>query len=302
MATGIGGKIRENTGGNNLYVGLFEAEVIAINPTTEEYKSILNIDLKEDSKAAEYLGESRDGNTFLRVDFWLKPLNKDITTNLKVTYFLENSLRTNKDDTKKQFINNVGSCSWADLPENLPNWFKEREFRPAYSGEEDLYSFIRTWLGKLDFKDTDTVMQLDWKKLMKGNVKEIKEQLGGDYSTNVLAEAVVITREKEGETKEFQGVYGKVILPVYCLKQLRLVDYDNPEILKALVRKEEISKMPTEKGKTKEYLKIHEKFVVGIFGEYGCKDFFILKDIKVYDPADNFIASDKEIDDEDGDY
>jgi len=37
-------------------VGLFEANVIAINPTMEEYKDILNMELKEDSKAVEYLG------------------------------------------------------------------------------------------------------------------------------------------------------------------------------------------------------------------------------------------------------
>jgi hypothetical protein len=29
------------------------------------------MELKEDSKAAEYIGESRDGNTTLRLDVWL---------------------------------------------------------------------------------------------------------------------------------------------------------------------------------------------------------------------------------------
>ena len=49
-------------------VGLFEARVVAINPTTEEFKEVLDIELPEDSKLTEYLGTSRDGNTFLRVD------------------------------------------------------------------------------------------------------------------------------------------------------------------------------------------------------------------------------------------
>ena len=69
-------------------VGLFEAKVIAINPDAEEYKEILNIELKEDSKALEYLGTSGDGNTTLRVDIWLEEaMKKD---KFKVTFFLEN--------------------------------------------------------------------------------------------------------------------------------------------------------------------------------------------------------------------
>ena len=66
-------------------VGLFEAEVIAINPTAEEYKEILDIELPVDSKATEYLGLSRDKNTYLRIDVWLK----DVKTGdkLKTTFF-----------------------------------------------------------------------------------------------------------------------------------------------------------------------------------------------------------------------
>ncbi len=42
------------------------------------------MELKEDSKAAQYLGE-KDGNTTLRVDFWLQDIkSKD---NFKVSSF-----------------------------------------------------------------------------------------------------------------------------------------------------------------------------------------------------------------------
>ena len=68
----IGGEIREQKTDFGKKVGLFEANVIAVNPTAEEYKNILDIELKEDSKALEYLGQSRDGNVSLRVDFWLE--------------------------------------------------------------------------------------------------------------------------------------------------------------------------------------------------------------------------------------
>ena len=72
----IGGKRKENTENSDYSkcVGLFEAKVIAINPTAEQYKNLLNIELKEDSKATEYLGTNNDGNDYLRVDIWLEDI------------------------------------------------------------------------------------------------------------------------------------------------------------------------------------------------------------------------------------
>ncbi len=70
----IGGKRKETTDLTDFvkYVGLFEASVIAINPDEQEYKELLGIELKEDSKALNYLSESQEGNTTLRVDIWLE--------------------------------------------------------------------------------------------------------------------------------------------------------------------------------------------------------------------------------------
>jgi hypothetical protein len=42
--------------------------------------------MKEDSKAAEYIGESRDGNTTLRLDVWLADA-KDAARRMKVSFF-----------------------------------------------------------------------------------------------------------------------------------------------------------------------------------------------------------------------
>lgn len=286
----IGGKKKEQ-GQQTEYakkVGLFEANVIAINPTMEEYKDILNMELKEDSKAVEYLGKSQDGNTTLRVDFWLEEVkNKD---KFKVTFFLENKERTNKDETKKQYINNVGTCSWADDANNLPTWFSGREYRVAFTGEEDLYNFVKTWLGNLDYRDAETTLQLDWKTLMKGNLKDLKSQIGGEYCTTVVALATIKTVVKDDDTKEYQSVYNKGFLASYNLKQFRLVDYNNPSILN------------TVRSKKSKDLKPHERFVLNVTGEYGCKDFYVFKDLKEYNADDNLVASDAIISDDDASY
>jgi hypothetical protein len=288
--SGIGGNKRQSTGESNFSkkVGLFEAKVVAINPTIEEFKDKLGIELKEDSKAIEYLGTSQDGNKTVRIDVWLEEVkNKD---KFKVAFFLENKERENKDGTKKQYINTVGSCSWADDENNLPKWFTERECRVAYVGEEDLYNFMRTWLGDLDYRDAETTLQLEWTKLMKGNVKDLRDQIGGEWCTSVVALATVKTVEKDGDIKEYQGVYNKGFLPAYTLKQFRLVDFSSSTILKGLREK-----------KSKD-LKPHERFVLNITGEYGCKEFYTFRDLAEYNADDNLVASDKVLEEDDSDF
>jgi hypothetical protein len=287
----IGGKKRENTGGGDFSkkVGLFEANVIAINPSLEEFKDKLGMDLKEDSKAAEYLGETRDGNNYLRVDFWLQRVNQD--EKYKVSFFLEDKERENKDGTKNQYINSIGMCTWAADENDLPEWFtKGRDYRVAYVGEEDFYNFLRTWLSELDYRDAETVLQIEWKKLMRGNIKDLRDQVNGEYDKSIVALATVIVKERDGESKEYQGIYSKAFVGGYALKQFRLVDYSNPKTQESL------------KNKKPRDLKAHEKFVLNIIGEYGCKDYYTLKDIQDYNPDDNLVASDSYISEDGDDY
>lgn len=287
----IGGKKREQKDFNNSkYVGIFEAEVVAINPNAEEFSEILGMELKEDSKAAEYLGESKDGNTYLRINFWLRNVkNKEIFAS-PISFFLEDKERENKDGTKKQYINNVGVCTWSDDANNFPDWFKERDYRVAKVGEEELYEFLRTWLGELNYRDAETVLQIEWKKLMKGNVSDLKDQIEGEYAVSFGALATVVMRERDGESKEYQGVYNKAFLPAYAIKNFRLVDYSDQKNISSA------------RAKKPRDLKAHEKFVVKVTGEYGCADAFILKDLEEYDPSKFIVSSDKIIEDSDASY
>jgi hypothetical protein len=269
-------------------VGLFEAEVIAINPTAEEYKEVLGIELPENSKATEYLGQSRDKNTYLRVDVWLKDVKSG--DKFKASFFLEDKERENKDGSKKQYINNVGRCAWAADANDLADWFTKRDYRVAYVGEEELYEFLRTWLGKLDFMKENAVLQADWKKLMKGNVSELKAQVDGAYCTNIGALATIIMKEKDGENKEYQGIYNKAFLPAYALKNFRLINYNDGTVQSGL------------RAKKLKDLKPHERFVLNVTGEYGCRDFYILRDLKEYNADDNLVASDAVLSDDGDDY
>lgn len=296
--SGIGGSKRERKENGNDFpkkVGLFEASVIAINPTIEQYKDILGIELKEDSKATEYLGESRDGNSTVRISVWLKDVKSE--QNFNVSYYVEDKERENKNGDKKQYINQLGMCSWAADEDGLAQWFKgtpdnPKDYRVAYVGEEELYEFLRNWLCELDYSKNDTILSLDWKKLIRGNVKEMTSQINGEWSGNFVAMATIVTKEKDGEIKEYQSVYNKAFLPDYSLKQFRLKenDYDNASKITSLLSK-----------KSKD-LRLHEKFVVKVSGEYGCKDYYIFKELQDYDPEMNIVASDKVIANDDADY
>lgn len=269
-------------------IGLFEARVIAVNPTSEEYADVLGRQLKEDSKATEYLGTSKDGNARLRIDFWLEEVKTQ--EKFKLTFFIENKEKENKDQTKKQYINNIGRCTWADSPNNLPTWFKERENRVAFVGEEDLYNFLRSWLSNIDFSSKKSTLQLEFNKLIKGNVKELKEQINGEWATNIVALATVSSKETEDGTKEYQAIYSKAFLPPYSIKAFRLIDYNKAEAISAL------------RQKSQKELKPHERFVLNVVGEYGCKDFFTFKELKEYNSEDNLVSSDKVIAEDDSDF
>ena len=269
-------------------VGLFEAKVIAVNPTTEEYADVLGRQLKEDSKATEYLGTSKDGNARLRLDFWLEEVKTQ--EKFKLTFFIENKEKENKDQTKKQYINNIGRCTWADSPNNLPTWFKERENRVSFVGEEDLYNFLRSWLSNIDFSSKKSTLQLEFNKLIKGNVKEIKEQINGEWATNIVALATINTKETDDGVKEFQNIYNKAFLPPYSIKAFRLLDYNAAGTISGL------------RQKSSKDLKPHERFVLNVVGEYGCKDYFTFKELKDYSSEDNLVSSDKVISEDAGDY
>jgi len=269
-------------------IGLFEARVIAVNPTTEEYADVLGRQLKEDSKSTEYLGTSKDGNARLRIDFWLEEVKT--REKFKLTFFIENKEKENKDLTKKQYINNIGRCTWADSPNNLPPWFKERENRVAFVGEEDLYNFLRSWLSNIDFSSKKSTLQLEFNKLIKGNVKELKDEINGEWATNIVALATVTSKETPDGTKEYQAIYSKAFLPPYSIKAFRLIDYNKAEAISAL------------RQKSQKELKPHERFVLNVVGEYGCKDFFTFKELKDYNSEDNLVASDKVIAEDDSDF
>lgn len=273
-------------------VGLFEAKVVAINPSLEELTD-LGVQVKEDSKMADYLGEKDEDGTLtttLRVSVWLEEVvTKDL---FNVSFFLEDKIRYNKDSTKFQMINSVGRTCWIDDEANIPEWMtkKGETVRKAHVGEEELYVFGRAWLNSI-LRDPSAEIDFEWKKLMRGNVNEMTGLLKTELVKTIVALATIKTVEKEGEIKEYQGVYNRDFLPGYTMKSLRIGKYD-PIKIAALKERKKVVKPDGRKT----YLKDYEEFIINITdSEYGVKDFFVTQPLKDYDPTENIVSSEEKI-------
>ncbi len=211
----IGGKQRENTGGSNIefvpQIGVFEAEVVAVNPTNEELGALLG---REIEKEIEYTKETKEGDDAVTISFWVRDKKGGDLFNPR--FFLVNKERQNKTETKKQYINLSGATSWSDSPNNLQDWFSKIDYRVAKTGEEELYGFLRSWLNLLDWNTNEEM--LDNKKLFKGNVKELRDLMKGEYASTVMCMGIAKEGEKDGEKRIYQGVYNRAFLPGNCIK------------------------------------------------------------------------------------
>lgn len=252
--------------------GFFEGEVLCMNPDRTTLEKILDITLEKDP---EYLSEDNGVKRF-NLTIWVKDVKNGRLRNIK--FFLKDVPRENKDKTKRQYINDVGMTAWSDSESNLQDWFKSRPYRVAHEGEEELYNFAVTWLNKLDTKDPDTVLFFDWSKLMKGNVKELTDQINGEYCTTVCPLVTIRTSDKEGQPIEYEQVYNKEFLPGYAIKQIRLRKIDDSFI--------EAAKLTERKKRTK-----LQKFILNVTDpNYGVKDFYTLGEVTPYDSSKNITS------------
>jgi len=195
-----------------LYTGLADMNVVAINPSQEELGKLLG---RDNVKEPIYEGISKSDSNIatIRLDVWLKSKELDIVTKLSI--FLENDIRTDKDNIKTQFINNTGKTAWAKAAEDFTadgakdyKWFKP-PFRPSYKGEESLYELLVA-LSNIDTTKADSEIKLDTpiSDLIGGKLEEL-DNVVKTFANNKVR---VLLGVKSTDGKLYQDVYGKVIL------------------------------------------------------------------------------------------
>lgn len=268
-------------------VGIFCADIVKLNPDSQWF-SENGMELKEGSKATEYLGKSADGNRTVRLDFWMK--EKKSGQLLKVGYYLEDTPAVTQDGNKTYYINSQGSSSCVNTEGELKDWFVRYDYRVAKKGEKELYEFLKVWLSDLDLKEVGATLQLDTDRLFKGNFKELEQQINGEYSTPVVMAAIIKTVAKEGDIKEYQEVYNRAITYESNMKYFENKTYSEDYLEKLRDRE---AKKETFKG--------HEAFIKNLAGNYGTKHFFSLKPLHDYNPAENIVGK-HEVSEDNSDY
>jgi hypothetical protein len=295
-------------------IGLFEAKVVSINPTREELETLLGAEIEKDPEYVERKKlKDADGNETgrevdsVRLSIWLRDV-KDESKLKNLTFYLEDRPRENKDKTKTQYINSVGTTTWISNEEgesSLPNWFTHfldrnkqvignKSFRKAIVGEEEVANFIKNWT-LFDTFDVETDISIDTKRLFRGNVKQLSELINSDMTQSIVAMATVRIKEKvvdeetgQKETEIYQGVHNKDFLPGYTMKFFRGATFDNNRI-------EQI------RGKQKQAN--WEKFISSISDkEYGCKTPIFLGDLKPFNPEEHLVGSNAPLQTDDASY
>ena len=180
------------------YVGVAPVFVIAVNPDKKTLESIYNTNL---DKTPEYIGEREvglEGNKTkvpkVRLDFIVKTDSEKCGIEMisKVSFFLAKEPRYNKDRSKVQVINKYGETTWLSLedakakrvPDNL-SWFEPADFRPAYTGEEEVTAFIKAYLNipnKSYRKANGEVVELADKSEAEARLDNIEKYFKGDFS------------------------------------------------------------------------------------------------------------------------
>lgn len=222
------------------YIGVAPVFITSVNPDKKEHEALFNTTLDE---APKYVGsvEDNDGNSYdnARIQIVLKPDAEKIGFEMPLitmALFIQNRPRVGANSGKTQVIDKYGRTAWvteAELATHaIPMYSNgpadiDKDYRPAYVGEEDLIEFVKaylcipsvtTWDNNLKKMVPNTKVKpeececrfdnLD--KIFKGDFSEIKDALGFQPTNKVKVMLGVRINPEDG--KMYQAVYTKRFL------------------------------------------------------------------------------------------
>lgn len=218
----------ENTGGfsKRLWQGPMTVKVLAINPTEDELKAMYN--MKEGTEVREVNYAFGEGQ---RLDVYFQRVPALLDANqekpiLKAAFFVEDKEVVNKDETKKQYVNDKGqSFYFADVNaihaanDNVPDtdadrWrkFSFEGLRVAKKGEVDLLNFVFNWLNLN--KAANKFALESFSKICTGNFGELKKLVA--WANERSKECIILSGVKDDK---YQAVYNSVLPYGYGQKQ-----------------------------------------------------------------------------------
>lgn len=231
------GKVTESTEGAGeikRYIGVGSSYILGINPSKEELEKIYDRTIENDPT---YTGTQESNGVqvpYIRLDFITSvdpDVNGGIQLKSKLVFFLRKEARYNRDRTKVQVIDKYGRTCWVDVNDAknhvIPQYSNgpaniDKDYRPAYVGEEDLTNFLKAYLcidNVMDYKNGTWVMKenpSDYECRLEhiadyfsGNISELKSAIALMPKNKVKLLYGVRTND---EGKQYQSIYTQMIL------------------------------------------------------------------------------------------
>lgn len=225
------------------YIGVASVFVVGVNPTKEELEKLYGRDIEN---APQYVGEAEVGEDKhkvpqVRLDFivkadpekYLDAENKPLDFVNRVSLFLRNEYRYNKDQTKVQVIDKYGRTAWVTIEQakahEVPVYSNgpaniDKDYRPAYFGEEELIKFLIAYLNipscqryvdeKWVMNDADKLPDSEAQlehitDYFKGDFSELRNIIGFQPNNKVKVLFGVRTTD---DNKQYQAAYTRMFL------------------------------------------------------------------------------------------
>lgn len=310
-------------------VGIDVFEILAVNPTIEQLNVIYQTEPKEDDKEIVYV-DKKEGADRVKITIHVRGQHSKKLG--RINFFIVDNNRKSKDGDKQQYVNQVCETSWADTEENLPNWFKSfyakgdknrekpigsKSYRKAMEGEADFYEFVRAVMTGVNYFSSDSEVQFNFGKMLKGDFSEVNSYLTDPaWTSNFTAMWYVKNVQTEEGMKSYNEIFTRAILPKdYCAKiesatakyyESRLEEIKSDEelfeslkiegVLEILTPQDIYGYVPSPDVVVKNAYenKQIERFVKNIDGEYGCKGFYKIAPVFEYSESMDVTASDPE--------
>ena len=222
------------------YIGVAPVFIEAINPDKKEHEELFNTTLEEAPKYVD-TKEDNDGNSYksARIQLVLRPDVEKIGFEMPLVtmaIFLQDRPRVGANSGKTQVIDKYGRTAWASEDElashAIPQYKNgpadiDKDYRPAYVGEEELMEFVKAYLcipsitvwdnnlrkmvPNTKVKPEECECRFDnLANLFKGDFSEVKDALGFQPTNKVKVLLGVRTDAESG--KLFQAVYTRRFL------------------------------------------------------------------------------------------
>lgn len=222
------------------YIGVAPVFIKAINPNKKEHEELFNTTLEEAPKYVD-TKEDNDGNSYksARIQLVLEPDTEKIGFEMPLVtmaIFLQDRPRVGTTSGKTQVIDKYGRTAWASEDElaahAIPQYKNgpadiDKDYRPAYVGEEELMEFVKAYLcipsitvwdnnlkkmvPNTKVKPEECECRFDsLANLFKGDFSEVKDALGFQPTNKVKVLLGVRTDAESG--KLYQAVYTKKFL------------------------------------------------------------------------------------------